>query len=155
MRDYLELTKPRVVLLIVFTALVGMCLAAPVCRRYGRWRSAPWVSGLQPHRPQPSTTSSINGSQQSEVARTRHRPLPEGKPGRCARGYFFAGAGALSMALLICSSVNPLNGVADVCILIGYAIAYALWLKRATPQNIAIGGAVAGAASARNLGWQW
>ena len=148
-RDYLELTKPRVVLLIVFTALVGMFLAVPglpplralVFGSRGIWLAASSAAAVN---------HVIDQRIDSEMARTRHRPLPEGKLDDVRAVIFSLVLGVLSMALLI-FWVNPLTAVLTFASLIGYAIVYTLWLKRATPQNIVIGGA-AGAAPPV-LGW--
>jgi protoheme IX farnesyltransferase len=86
----------------------------------------------------------------SEMARTRHRPLPEGKMNDVRAVIFSLVLGALAM-LLLTLWVNPLTALLTFASLIGYAIVYTLWLKRATPQNIVIGGA-AGAAPPV-LGW--
>ena len=148
-RDYLELTKPRVVLLIVFTALVGMFLAVPglpplravVFGFLGIWLAASSAAAVN---------HVIDQRIDSEMARTRHRPLPEGKLDDVRAVIFSLVLGALSMVLLI-FWVNPLTALLTFASLIGYAIVYTLWLKRATPQNIVIGGA-AGAAPPV-LGW--
>jgi protoheme IX farnesyltransferase len=148
-RDYLELTKPRVVLLIVFTALVGMFLAVPglpplralLFGALGIWLAASSAAAVN---------HVIDQRIDSEMARTRHRPLPEGKMDDTRAVIFSLVLGAISMVLLI-FWVNPLTAFLTFASLIGYAIVYTLWLKRATPQNIVIGGA-AGAAPPV-LGW--
>jgi protoheme IX farnesyltransferase len=148
-RDYLELTKPRVVLLIVFTALVGMFLSVPglpplralVFGSLGIWLAASSAAAVN---------HVIDQRIDSEMARTRHRPLPEGKMDEMRAVIFSLVLGAVSMALLVLW-VNPLTALLTFASLIGYAIVYTLWLKRATPQNIVIGGA-AGAAPPV-LGW--
>ncbi len=148
-RDYLELTKPRVVLLIVFTALVGMFLAVPglpplralIFGSIGIWLAASSAAAVN---------HVIDQRIDSEMARTRHRPLPEGKMNDVRAVIFSLVLGALAM-LLLTLWVNPLTALLTFASLIGYAIVYTLWLKRATPQNIVIGGA-AGAAPPV-LGW--
>ena len=125
-RDYLELTKPRVVLLIVFTALVGMFLAVPglpplralVFGSLGIWLAASSAAAVN---------HVIDQRIDSEMARTRHRPLPEGKLDDMRAVIFSLVLGALSMALLICW-VNPLTALLTFASLIGYAIVYTLWL---------------------------
>ncbi len=148
-REYLELTKPRVVLLIVFTALVGMFLAVPglpplralVFGSLGIWLAASSAAAVN---------HVIDQRIDGEMARTRHRPLPEGKMDEMRAVWFSLILGALAMVLLIVW-VNALTALLTFASLIGYAIVYTLWLKRATPQNIVIGGA-AGAAPPV-LGW--
>jgi heme o synthase len=86
----------------------------------------------------------------SEMARTRHRPLPSGVIAE-APALLFAFALAVASMAILTLLVNPLTALLTFCSLIGYAIVYTVWLKRATPQNIVIGGA-AGAAPPV-LGW--
>lgn len=148
-REYLELTKPRVVLLIVFTALVGMFLAVPglpppralLFGALGIWLAASSAAAVN---------QVIDRRIDSEMARTRHRPLPEGKMDEMRAVWFSLLLGAAAMVLLVLW-VNALTALLTFASLIGYAIVYTLWLKRATPQNIVIGGA-AGAAPPV-LGW--
>ncbi|MEI6459640.1 MAG: heme o synthase [Pseudomonadota bacterium] len=148
-RDYLELTKPRVVLLIVFTALVGMFLAVPgvpplralLLGSLGIWLAASSAAVVN---------HVIDQRIDSEMARTRHRPLPEGKMDELRAVLFSLVLGASSMLLLTCW-VNALTALLTFASLIGYAIVYTLWLKRATPQNIVIGGAAG--AMPPVLGW--
>ena len=148
-RDYFELTKPRVVLLIAFTALVGMFLAVPglppfdvlVVATLGIWLAAGSAAAVN---------HVIDRRIDSEMARTRHRPLPSGTLSETQALAFAFALGVLSM-LLLTLFVNALTALLTFASLIGYAIVYTLWLKRATPQNIVIGGA-AGAAPPV-LGW--
>ena len=147
--QYWTLTKPRVVALIVFTALVGMFLAVPglpplrqsVFGFIGIWLAA-------------SSAAAINHLIDQRIdrimARTANRPLATGTL-RPAQVLAFAVAlGALSMTLLV-AFVNPITAALTFASLIGYAVVYTAWLKRATPQNIVIGG-IAGAAPPL-LGW--
>jgi protoheme IX farnesyltransferase len=148
-RDYLELCKPRVVTLIVFTAVVGMFLATPgmvppvvlICATLGIGLSA-------------ASAAAINHVADHRIdalmARTKYRPLPQGEISRPQALLFAAVLGASGMALLIWY-VNWLTAALTFSSLIGYAVVYTLYLKRATPQNIVIGGA-AGAAPPV-LGW--
>jgi heme o synthase len=149
MRDYWALTKPRVVALIVFTAFVGMFLAVPgwpplrqsVFGFIGIWLAAASAAAIN---------HLIDQRIDRVMARTAHRPLATGalKPAQVLA--FAVSLGALSMAMLI-SMVNPITAALTFASLIGYAIVYTAWLKRATPQNIVIGG-IAGAAPPL-LGW--
>jgi heme o synthase len=148
-RDYYELGKPRVVMLIMFTAIAGMFLAAP-----GLPPPNALVFGTLGIALAASAAAAVNHVLDrrfdAQMARTRNRPLPTGHvSGRQALSYA-AVLGALSMFLLW-GGVNPLTAVLTFCSLIGYAVVYTVWLKHATPQNIVIGGA-AGAAPPV-LGW--
>jgi protoheme IX farnesyltransferase len=146
---YLELCKPKVVYLIVFTAVVGMFLAVP------GW--PPWnalIAGTLGIGLAASSAAAINHLLDQRIdavmARTRNRPLPSGQLGVNQVLVFAFILALVSMALLIIW-VNVLTAVLTFLSLIGYAIIYTVWLKRATPQNIVIGGA-AGAAPPV-LGW--
>ncbi len=148
-RDYYELGKPRVVLLIVFTAIVGMFLAAP-----GLPPSHALLFGTLGIALAASSAAAVNHVLDrrfdEQMARTRNRPLPTGHVNARQALAYAAALGVLSMALLWIL-VNPLTAVLTFCSLIGYAVIYTVWLKHATPQNIVIGGA-AGAAPPV-LGW--
>ncbi|HEU0223905.1 MAG TPA: heme o synthase [Steroidobacteraceae bacterium] len=148
-RDYFELTKPRVVSLIVFTAIVGMFLAVP-----GLPPAAALGWGTLGIALAASSAAAINhvldARIDAEMARTRLRPLPRGKVSEAYALSFAFVLGAGSM-LLLALLVNALTAVLTFVSIIGYAIVYTVWLKRATPQNIVIGGA-AGAAPPV-LGW--
>jgi protoheme IX farnesyltransferase len=148
-RDYFELTKPKVVLLISFTAVVGMFLATPglpplgalVFGTLGIWLGAASAAAIN---------HVIDQRIDGEMARTRNRPLPTGSLAEPQALAFAFTLGVASMVMLTVL-VNPLTAVLTFGSLIGYAIIYTVWLKRATPQNIVIGGA-AGAAPPV-LGW--
>ena len=146
---YFELCKPRVVALIVFTAIVGMFLAVP------GW--PPWnalIAGTLGIGLAASSAAAINHLLDQRIdavmARTRNRPLPSGHLSATQVLVFAGVLGLLSMTLLVVW-VNGLTAVLTFLSLIGYAVIYTVWLKRATPQNIVIGGA-AGAAPPV-LGW--
>lgn len=148
-RDYYELTKPRVVMLIVFTAIVGMFLAVP-----GWPGLVALVWGTLGIGLAASSAAVINHLLDAridrEMSRTRGRPIPQGKLSEMNALSFALLLCAISMAVL-CFLVNPLTAVLTFLSLIGYAVVYTVYLKRATPQNIVIGGA-AGAAPPV-LGW--
>jgi len=149
MRDYYELTKPRVVMLINFTAIVGMFLAVAGLPDLGLMVLSILGIGLAA-----SSAAVVNqvldARIDAQMTRTRNRPLPQGKIS-AANAFAFAGIlCAVSMSLLW-FAVNPLTAVLTFASLIGYAVIYTVYLKRATPQNIVIGGA-AGAAPPV-LGW--
>ena len=148
-RDYLELTKPRVVALITFTAMVGMLLATP--------GMVPWeilLFGSLGIALMAGSAAAINHlvdrRADALMARTRHRPLPSGHLESWQVLGFALVIGALDLGLLLVFT-NRLTAVLTFASLIGYAVIYTLFLKRATPQNIVIGGA-AGAAPPL-LGW--
>jgi protoheme IX farnesyltransferase len=148
-RDYYELTKPRVVMLIVFTAIVGMFLSVP------GWPGAmPLFFGTLGIGLAASSAAVFNHILDARIdihmLRTRGRPLPQGRVSERGALGFATLLGAISM-LLLWFVVNPLTAVLTFASLIGYAVIYTVYLKRATPQNIVIGGA-AGAAPPV-LGW--
>jgi protoheme IX farnesyltransferase len=146
---YLELTKPRVVALIVFTAIVGTLLASP-----GMPPLAALVWGNLGIALAAGCAAAINHvldrKIDEQMSRTRGRPLPTGTLGTVQALSFAFGLGATSM-LVLWWLVNPLTAVLTFASLIGYAVVYTVFLKRATSQNIVIGGA-AGAAPPV-LGW--
>jgi protoheme IX farnesyltransferase len=146
---YYELCKPRVVYLIVFTAVVGMFLAVPGWPPLNALIAGTLGIGLAA-----SSAAAINHLLDQRIdavmARTRDRPLPTGQLEVKQVLSFALILCVLSMAILVLW-VNALTAVLTFLSLIGYAIVYTIWLKRATPQNIVIGGA-AGAAPPV-LGW--
>lgn len=148
-RDYLELTKPKVVALITFTAMVGMFLATPAM--------VPWevlILGSLGIALSAGSAAAINHLMDRRIdavmARTRSRPLPSGHLDPRQVLVFALLLGVAGMTLLVVFS-NSLTAILTFCSLMGYAVIYTLFLKRATPQNIVIGGA-AGAAPPL-LGW--
>lgn len=150
--DYWDLTKPKVVALIVFTALVGMALAIPTLPTAAQWRAA--VLGLLGIWLAASAAAAINqlldARIDAQMARTSWRPLVVGKV-QPWQVLLFAGVLiVLSMALLV-AWVNVITAVLTFASLIGYAVIYTVYLKRATSQNIVIGG-LAGAMPPM-LGW--
>jgi len=148
-RDYYELTKPRVVILIVFTAIVGMLLAVP-----GWPGGTPLLFGTLGIGFAASSAAVVNHVLDSRIdiqmSRTHNRPLPQGKLSQTHALTFAAVLCVLSM-LMLWFLVNPLTALLTFASLIGYAVIYTVYLKHATPQNIVIGGA-AGAAPPV-LGW--
>ena len=149
LRQYWTLTKPGVVALIAFTALIGILLAVP-----GVPPPVPAVAGLVGIWLAASSAAAINHliDQRIDVvmARTAHRPLPSGQLRPRQVLAFAVALAVLSMTVLVLWT-NVLAAVLTFASLIGYAIVYTAWLKRATPQNIVIGG-LAGAAPPL-LGW--
>jgi protoheme IX farnesyltransferase len=148
-KNYLELCKPKVVLLLVFTANVGMLLAVPGLPPIAEFIYATLGIGLAS-----ASAAAINHyidqKADAEMARTKNRPLPTGELNSSNVLIFAAILGIIGMLLLI-FFINLLTAALTFLSLIGYAIIYTVYLKRLTPQNIVIGGA-AGAAPPV-LGW--
>lgn len=149
MRDYLELCKPRVVALMVFTAIVGMLLAAP-----GEVGLNTLVLGNLGIALVAGAAAAINHLADRHadaiMRRTRSRPLPSGQLDTWHVLGFALLIGSIGMWILI-SFVNTLTAFLTLLSLVGYAVVYTLFLKRATPQNIVIGGAAG--ATPPLLGW--
>jgi protoheme IX farnesyltransferase len=148
-RDYYALTKPGVVQLLVFTAIVGMFLAVP--------GMVPWNAliagslGIGLAAAAGAVVNQILDQRiDAQMARTRNRPLPQGRIAERDALAFAMGLGLAGLAVLVLF-VNVLTAALTFASLIGYAVVYTVYLKRATPQNIVIGGA-AGAAPPV-LGW--
>ncbi len=148
-RDYLELTKPRVVALMILTALIGMCMAVP---GFVPWQ--PLVLGNLGIALCAGAAAAINHMVDERIdqqmSRTRSRPVATGKVSQRRAALFAAILAFLGIGVLVIW-VNSLTAVLTVASLIGYAFVYTMFLKRATPQNIVIGG-LAGAAPPL-LGW--
>jgi heme o synthase len=148
-RENLELTKPKVSLLIVFTAIVGMVLASP-----GMVPLPALVFGTLGIAMASGSAATLNHILDrridQQMARTRRRPLATGNL-RISQALVFAGALCVGSMLLLWLSSGSLCALLTFASVIGYAVIYTGWLKRATPQNIVIGGA-AGAAPPV-LGW--
>ena len=137
-RDYLEMTKPRVVLLMLLCALVGMFVATP--------ESPPLdiiLFGLLGIALVAGSAAVVNHIADAEIdmrmARTRNRPVAQGRVRPVAGGVFAALLGVAGMAVLLVW-VNPLTAWLNLASWIGYGLIYTLYLKRATSQNIVIGG---------------
>ena len=149
--SYLGLCKLKVVALIVFTAMVGMFMATSPPGM------VPWdvlLFGNLGIGMAASAAAAINhvldAREDAKMKRTSHRPLPLGEVSPRQAMVFAVLLGALAMAVLVLL-VNPLTAMLTFFSLLGYAVVYTMYLKRATPQNIVIGGA-AGAAPPI-LGW--
>ena len=148
-RQYFDLTKPRVVALIVFTAIVGMFLAVPglpplresVLGFLGIWLAASSAAAIN---------QLLDARIDAKMTRTSWRPIVAGQITPTQALVFALVLAALSMLILVLW-VNPLTAALTFASLIGYAVVYTVFLKRATPQNIVIGG-LAGAAPPL-LGW--
>ncbi|MCY3729927.1 MAG: heme o synthase, partial [Rhodospirillaceae bacterium] len=148
-RDYYALTKPGVVRLLVFTAVVGMLLAAPGLVPWDTLVFASLGIGLSA-----ASGAAVNHildqRLDAEMVRTRDRPLPTGRINERDALAFAIALGVVGLAILVWL-VNPLTAALTFLSLIGYAVVYTVYLKRMTPQNIVIGGAAG--ASPPVLGW--
>ena len=148
-RAYLALCKPKVVLLILFTALVGMVLSTDGWVPFNAWFWGLLGIGLAA-----SAGAALNHWVDEEIdarmQRTRNRPLPVGSITGQQAVIFSLSLAALSMAVLL-SFINALTAALTFASMVGYAVIYSMFLKRSTPQNIVLGGA-AGAAPPV-LGW--
>ncbi len=147
-QDYLELCKPRVVALILLTAVIGMLLATP---------NIPWQTlffGTLGIGFAACSAAIINQMVDRRIDalmnRTLNRPLPSGKISVQQAIIFATFLGVAGIVVLI-KYINNLTAILTFATLIGYAVIYTVYLKRATPQNIVIGG-LAGAAPPL-LGW--
>lgn len=147
--DFLELTKPRVVALMLLTALIGMCMAVP-----GLVPWEPLVYGNLGIGLCAGAAAAINHVVDEridqEMSRTTNRPVAQGRVSQ-TEAVVFAALLAISGTVLLAVTINVLTAVLTVASLVGYAFVYTMFLKRATPQNIVIGG-LAGAAPPL-LGW--
>lgn len=148
-KQYWTLTKPRVVALIVFCAVIGMFLATPglpgvnalVAGTLGIWLVAGAAAAFN---------CLVEQQIDAVMARTRARPLPRGELNSVQTLVFSALVGGTGVWILY-TFVNPLTMWLTVATFIGYAVIYTLLLKPNTPQNIVIGGA--SGAMPPVLGW--
>ncbi len=147
--DFLELTKPRVVALMLITAVIGMCMAVP---GFVPWQ--PLVLGNIGIAFCAGAAAAINHVVDERIdqkmSRTTNRPVAQGRISQ-SEAILFATLLAILGTALLAVTVNVLTAVLTVASLVGYAFIYTMFLKRATPQNIVIGG-LAGAAPPL-LGW--
>jgi protoheme IX farnesyltransferase len=149
LKQYWDLTKPRVVALIVFTAAIGMFLAVPglpplqesVLGFLGIWLAASSAAAIN---------QLLDSRIDAKMARTSWRPIVAGQVSP-RQALVFALALAVASMVILLVWVNVLTALLTFASLIGYAVIYTVFLKRATPQNIVIGG-IAGAAPPA-LGW--
>jgi heme o synthase len=148
-RDFYQLTKPKVVALLVLTAWVGMMLATPTVPNlllvFTASLGIALVSGAAA-----AFNHVLDQKIDAQMARTLGRPLPKGRLTTAQAVTFACSIAALGFAILL-FAVNTLTAVLTLFGLFGYAVIYTLLLKRATPQNIVIGG-LAGALPPV-LGW--
>ncbi|MAY34502.1 MAG: protoheme IX farnesyltransferase [Spongiibacteraceae bacterium] len=148
-RDYYEMCKPNVVYLMLVTAMIGMFMAVP--------GMVPWEVLLYGNLGIglcAASAAAVNHLVDRRIdlvmSRTKNRPMAQGRIKTLHASLFALVLGAVGMALLIVK-INQLTAWLTLASLLGYAVVYTLWLKRATPQNIVIGG-LAGAAPPL-LGW--
>jgi protoheme IX farnesyltransferase len=148
-RDYKELTKPNVVALMILTSVIGMLMAVP-----GMVPLDALILGNLGIAMVAGAAAAVNHLVDQQVdqkmARTRNRPMAQGRIGPLQAGIFATVLGGGGMAILLIW-VNALTAWLTLASLVGYAVIYTMFLKRATPQNIVIGG-LAGAAPPL-LGW--
>lgn len=148
-RDYYELCKPRVVLLMLLTVVIGMFMATP-----GMVDLQTLIFGNVGIALCAASAAAVNHLVDRRIdlvmARTHDRPIAQGRIDTTHAIAFALTMGLAGMAILILL-VNPLTAWLTLASHIGYAVIYTLWLKRATPQNIVIGG-LAGATPPL-LGW--
>ena len=146
-KSYLELCKPNVVAEMLFTAVVGMLLAVP-----GMPPLDMLGFGLLGIALAAASAAAINHliDQKIDGILNPHRPLPQHFL-RSSDVFSFAAVLGVASMLVLILKVNMLTAILTFVSLFGYAIVYTLWLKRATPQNIVIGGAFG--ATPPLLGW--
>lgn len=137
-RDYYEMCKPRVVMLMILTSMVGMFLAVPGMVPFdililGNLGIA-LVAGSGA-----VVNHLIDRKIDAVMRRTSNRPMPQGRVAPKQAALFAAMIGVLGMAIMLIW-VNALSAWLTLASFIGYAFIYTGYLKRATPQNIVIGG---------------
>lgn len=137
-KDYLELTKPKVVLLILITAVVGMFMATPGMVPWNILIIATVGIGFAA-----SGAAVVNHIVDQKIdaimARTLNRPIATGKINN-SHAIIFAAVLSISSMLMLYFYINTLTAILTFFGLVGYAFVYTMYLKRATPQNIVIGG---------------
>lgn len=148
-RDYLELCKPNVVALMLLTSLIGMLLSVPGYVPLdiiilGNLGIALCAGGAA------VVNHLVDRQLDTKMARTHNRPVAQGRIQPMEAG-LYALVLTSSGFLLLFFTINPLTAWLTLAASVGYAFIYTLYLKRATPQNIVIGG-IAGAAPPL-LGW--
>jgi protoheme IX farnesyltransferase len=149
-RDYFDLCKPKVVALLLLTSIVGVVLASPpghislfilVVSTVGIGLAAAAGAVIN---------QVVERENDARMARTEARPLPQGKVTQ-QNAFIFAVMLAAASVFILTAWINVLTAVLTFASMIGYAVVYTMYLKKATPQNIVIGG-LAGATPPL-LGW--
>lgn len=149
LRNYIELCKPRVVMLMILTSIVGMCLAPSTSIPI-----VPLILGNLGIALVASAAATLNHVADQHIdklmRRTERRPIVQGKI-TVKNSLIFSGLMCIIGMLILFLFINSLTAILTFLSLIGYAVCYTLYLKHATPQNIVIGG-IAGAVPPL-LGW--
>jgi len=149
-RDYFDLCKPKVVALLLLTSIVGVVLASPpgevslfvlIVSTLGIGLAAAAGAVIN---------QVVERENDAKMARTKGRPLPQGKVTQ-QNAFIFAVMLAAASVFILTAWINVLTAVLTFASMIGYAVVYTMYLKKATPQNIVIGG-LAGATPPL-LGW--
>jgi len=149
-RDYFDLCKPKVVALLLLTSIVGVVLASPpgevslfvlIVSTLGIGLAAAAGAVIN---------QVVERESDAKMARTEGRPLPQGKVTQ-QKAFIFAVMLATASVFILTAWINVLTAVLTFASMIGYAVVYTMYLKKATPQNIVIGG-LAGATPPL-LGW--
>ena len=148
-KQYFLLTKPRVVGLIMFTAIAGMFLSVPHIPELSAILVATIGIGLSAAAGA-TVNHVLDRDADAMMKRTMNRPLPTGSV-QTVPALVFAGLLATASMLILVIGSNVLTAVLTFASLIGYAVIYTVFLKHATPQNIVIGGAAG--AMPPMLGW--
>ena len=149
LKSYYQLCKPNVVYMMLICAFVGMLLAEETVRSFGYLFVA--LSGIALCSASAAAINQvIDRNTDASMTRTDQRPLPKGELSVTHASVFAFVIGVIG-TLILYFYVNTLTMILTIASLIGYAFIYTIYLKRATPQNIVIGG-LAGAAPPL-LGW--
>ena len=137
-RDYLEMCKPRVVLLMLLCTLVGMFLArnemVPFDVILFGSVGVALVAGSAA-----ALNHLVDANIDSKMARTQHRPFAQGRVSNL-QGTVFVGVTGIAGIGILAVMINPLTAWLNLASWLGYGVVYTMYLKRATPQNIVIGG---------------
>lgn len=149
-RDYYDLCKPKVVALLLLTSVVGVVLASPpgeislfilIMSTIGIGLGSAAGAAIN---------QIVERESDARMARTENRPLPQGRVSQ-QNAFIFAVIMAVASVFILTAWINVLTAVLTFASMIGYAVIYTMYLKKATPQNIVIGG-LAGATPPL-LGW--
>jgi protoheme IX farnesyltransferase len=149
-RDYYDLCKPKVVALLLLTSIVGVVLASPpgeislfvlIMSTLGIGLGSAAGAAIN---------QIVERESDARMARTENRPLPKGRVSQ-QNAFIFAMLMAAASVFVLTAWINVLTAVLTFASMIGYAVTYTMYLKKATPQNIVIGG-LAGATPPL-LGW--
>ncbi len=137
-RDYLEMCKPRVVLLMLLCTLVGMFLAttgmvAWDILLFGNLGVALVAASAA------ALNHLVDATVDARMARTKNRPMAQGRVSNL-QGAVFVGITGIAGITILAVLINPLTAWLNLASWVGYGIIYSVYLKRATPQNIVIGG---------------